>query len=96
VAELIDTFLAHAPALLATLRGSLEADDPDELRRAAHTLKSNGATLGAGAFSELCRELEQGAKGGLPADAPELIDRIEREYGLLQKVLAAQRSGTPS
>ena len=37
---------------------------PREVRRAAHTLKSNGATLGATEFAELCRELEQQAKDG--------------------------------
>jgi CheY-like chemotaxis protein len=38
--ELIDTFLAEAPSLLATLRRALEQDEADEAQRAAHTLKS--------------------------------------------------------
>ena len=41
--EVIDTFLADVPTLLATLRRALEAGDAAEARRAAHTLKSNGA-----------------------------------------------------
>lgn len=43
--ELIDTFLADAPSLLAQLRGGFENGRTQEARRAAHTLKSNGATL---------------------------------------------------
>ena len=43
LAEVIDTFLGDAPALLATLRASLERGEAEVLRRTAHTLKSNGA-----------------------------------------------------
>ena len=71
LAEVIDAFVADAPALLAALRRSLEEKDADELRRAAHTLKSNGATFGAEQFSELCRQLEQRAKSGQLTGASE-------------------------
>jgi HPt (histidine-containing phosphotransfer) domain-containing protein len=76
VADLVQTFLADAPPLLAALRGS----DVDEVRRAAHTLKSNGTTFGATRLSELCRKLEEDAKAGDLAGAPELADRIDEEY----------------
>jgi CheY-like chemotaxis protein len=93
LAEVIDTFLADGPTLIATLRGSLGAQDADELRRAAHTLKSNGATLGAAGFSELCRALEQRAKSGRLEGASEVVGRIEQEYRALEEALAAVRSG---
>jgi CheY-like chemotaxis protein len=96
LAEVIDEFLVDAPNLLATLRGALEGNDVDELRRAAHTLKSNGATFGAGDFSELCRELEERAKNGELTGASELIDGIESEYGRLQEALGALPPGAPS
>ncbi len=96
LAEVIDEFLAEAPALLATLRRALEQDDVDETRRAAHTLKSNGATFGGEDFSELCRELEERAKDGRLVGADGLADRIEREYARLQRALAALRSQAPS
>ncbi len=94
--QVIDEFLADAPNLLAALRRSLEQDDADELRRAAHTLKSNGATFGAEEFSELCRELEEAAKSGQLAGAPALADRIEREYARVEEALTALRTGAPS
>jgi CheY-like chemotaxis protein len=90
--ELIDTFLADAPSLLATLRRALEQDEADEARRAAHTLKSNGATFGAEDFSELCRELEARAKDGRLEGAEQLVDRIDGEYARLQEALAALRA----
>jgi CheY-like chemotaxis protein len=90
--EVIDAFLADAPTYLATLRRSVDEKDAEELRRAAHTLKSNGSTLGAEKFSELCRELEQRAKNDQLDDASELVDRIEHEYQPLEEALAALRS----
>jgi PAS domain S-box-containing protein len=91
VAEVIETFVADAPTLLATLHRSLAEEDAAELRRMAHTLKSNGATLGASTFAELCRELEQRAKDGRLAGATELADQIDREYGILEEQLGALR-----
>ena len=96
LAEVIDTFRVEAPNLLATLRRSLVQADADELRRAAHTLKSNGATFGAEAFAELCRELEERARNGELDGATELTDRIEAEYGRLEEALAALGVGTQS
>ena len=96
LAEVIDTFRVDAPNLLATLRRSLEHADADELRRAAHTLKSNGATFGALGLAELCRELEERARNGEMGGAPELTDRIESEYRRLDEALAAFGVGARS
>jgi CheY-like chemotaxis protein len=90
--EVIDTFLADAPDLIVALRRSLEVQSAEELRRAAHTLKSNGATLGAHQFAELCRTLEQSAKAGELGGASQLVDRIEQELGRLRGALTALRS----
>jgi HPt (histidine-containing phosphotransfer) domain-containing protein len=92
LAEVVDAFSADAPALITSLRSSLERKDTDELRRAAHTLKSNGSTLGAAAFAELCRTVEQHAKDGRLAGVSQLVDRIEEEYRTLQEALASLRS----
>ena len=56
--ELVATFLEEAPKLLLQLRSSLRAGDVETFRRAAHSLKSNGATFGASRFSLQARELE--------------------------------------
>jgi CheY-like chemotaxis protein len=87
VAEVIAMFRADAPDLLAALRRSLDLGDAEELRRAAHTLKSNGATLGAAEFSAACRELEQCAKDGRLERAAELIGKVEDEYRALEGAL---------
>jgi PAS domain S-box-containing protein len=94
--EVIGAFLADAPELMATLRRSLDEQSAEELRRAAHTLKSNGATLGAEQFAELCRTLEQRAKVGELEGASQLVDGIEQEYRPLVEALSALRSEAPA
>lgn len=66
VARLVDTFAREAPKMLADLRRGRDAADADLFRRAAHSLKSNGATLGAMELVGLARAMEC---SGLEADA---------------------------
>jgi CheY-like chemotaxis protein/HPt (histidine-containing phosphotransfer) domain-containing protein len=91
--EVIETFLDDAPTLIATLRRSLEHGDAEELRRAAHSLKSNGQTFGARDFAGLCRQLEERAKRHELDGASGLIDRIEHEYVAFAETLTALRAG---
>jgi PAS domain S-box-containing protein len=93
VRELVDTFLEDAATQMASLHGAVEHGDADAARRAAHTLKSNGATFGAQPFAELCRELENlGREGELDA-APELLGRANEEWERVRQALAAARRG---
>jgi PAS domain S-box-containing protein len=96
LAEVIATFLSDAPAQIATLRTTHEQGDAEGLRRAAHTLKANGQTFGAGRFSELCLELERRARSAELDGIAELVARIEREYSALETTLAALPSASAS
>jgi CheY-like chemotaxis protein/HPt (histidine-containing phosphotransfer) domain-containing protein len=94
--EVIDAFLGDAPELIASLRRALDEKNAEEVRRAAHTLKSNGATLGAEGFADQCRALEQLAKAEDLDEAPQLVDRIEQQYRPLEEALSALRSESPA
>jgi CheY-like chemotaxis protein/HPt (histidine-containing phosphotransfer) domain-containing protein len=94
--EVIDTFLDDAPTLISTLKASHERGDVEELRRTAHSLKSNGQTFGAKQFADLCRELEERAKQGELAGASELVNRIDDEYVALEYALVALRPDAAS
>jgi histidine phosphotransfer protein HptB len=96
VAELVELFLGDAPTQLSTLRDAIARGDAEAARRAAHTLKSNGATFGAAGFSETCRLLEDRAKAGDLAGAGELLARIEAGYADVAAALAALGRGAPS
>ncbi|MGA9160405.1 MAG: GAF domain-containing protein [Actinomycetota bacterium] len=91
VAELIEQFVTDSPALVKTARHGLESGDADEVRRAAHTLKSNAATFGANELADRCRRLEATAKTGTLDDGLAQIGAIGQE---LERVHAALRSST--
>jgi CheY-like chemotaxis protein/HPt (histidine-containing phosphotransfer) domain-containing protein len=91
VVELLETFLHDAPALLETLRGALDETDAQQLRRTAHTLKSNGLLFGATRLAELCEQLEATARTGALAGADELVTRIDEEYTRVAGALRAAR-----
>ena len=88
VAELVGTFFEEAPALLAELRSARVANDADRLRRAAHSLKSNGQTFGALVFAALAREFElRGLADDVAIDAA-AIDKLDAAYGQAAVALA--------
>jgi CheY-like chemotaxis protein/HPt (histidine-containing phosphotransfer) domain-containing protein len=92
---LIDTFLSDAPRLVEAARRGFEHGQTDEVRRAAHTLKSNGASFGATSLSELSRQLEALARSGILEGADELIARIDAEYERVRIALETVREGPP-
>lgn len=92
VAELVQTFLEDAPALLQTLRQALQSGDEAAFRRAAHTLKSNGNTFGALGLAELARELEQRGQQPLVAGDAELAARLRNLEQAYAHCAAALRS----
>lgn len=83
VAELVGTFLDEAPRMLAELRRAHAAQSADAFRRAAHSLKSNGNTFGAGRLAEMARELEL---GGL-VTGTEPLDALDAEYQRVARAL---------
>jgi CheY-like chemotaxis protein len=92
VTEVIDTFLADTPAEIARLREALASQEAQDLRRAAHTLKSNGATLGATHFAALCQAIEHQARDHQLDGADEAITRIEVEHQALARALGQLRT----
>jgi len=89
VAELIEQFVTDAPELVAAARAGLEAGDPVEVRRAAHTLKSNAATFGAHGLAERSRELEEAAKRGALDDGAARVEAVSRELDVVRETLPA-------
>ncbi|MGZ8695384.1 MAG: response regulator, partial [Gaiellaceae bacterium] len=88
-ADIVETFLAEGPALVATMRRSVEEGDAARLRLAAHTLKSNAATFGGAALAALCQELERIGEAGVVDGAADLISRAEAEHERVRSELRA-------
>lgn len=86
-AELVETFLAEAPTMLADLRQAAATGDADGFRRAAHSIKSNAGLFGATALARMARDMEL---AGLSMAAP---DAIEAEYERADAALRGLRNG---
>ena len=89
VSDLIEQFVADTPGLVAAARAGLDAGDAEEVRRAAHTLKSNAATFGAHELAGRSRELEDAAKRGMLEDGSARVDAMARELDIVREALPA-------
>jgi HPt (histidine-containing phosphotransfer) domain-containing protein len=85
--ELIDTYLMDSMVLLAQMSRSIVGADPQQLRRAAHSLKSNSASFGALELSGMCLELEQQARENSLDGAAERVEAIEAAFDQVQREL---------
>jgi HPt (histidine-containing phosphotransfer) domain-containing protein len=89
--EIIDAYLEDTPKRLEDLRAALAGGDNDTLTRAAHTLKSSCANVGAMSMAALAKEIEaaarQGDNGGVGAKA----GQIQQDYQLVKLTLETLR-----
>lgn len=86
LAEIIESYLADAPQLLAVIKAAIAQQDAKALQQASHTLKSTSAVCGAIAFSHLCEELELMARSSAISGGLDKFSQLEAEY---QKVTTA-------
>ena len=89
--EFIDAFLSGAPKLLNDINRSLETGNSDDLRLAAHTLKSNSAALGATHLSEICKELEDFGREDELSNAPDRFVQLQSEFKPIETELLSLR-----
>jgi CheY-like chemotaxis protein len=92
IRELIETYLGDAPGLFAQMRTALAAKDAETFRRAAHSLKSNSASLGALALSAQAKELEMMGKAANLEDAAAKLAVADAEYAKVQAALERKRA----
>jgi signal transduction histidine kinase/CheY-like chemotaxis protein/HPt (histidine-containing phosphotransfer) domain-containing protein len=78
VERLVSTFLKDAPLQIGELRAAIRESHAAGVTRAAHTLKSASANVGAVSLSRLCGELEGDASAGRLEGAQMAADAIDR------------------
>jgi CheY-like chemotaxis protein len=86
--SVIDSYVEETPKLLEAMHTSLarlhrvtvDQNDATVLQRAAHTLKSTSATLGAIRLAQFCGDLEALKPAGNLAEAAAMISQVETEY----------------
>ena len=93
---LVKSFIDDGTRLLNEASRALQQKNAQDLRRAAHTLKSNGATFGAVMLSTVARQLEQLGREGQFEGAAELIERAGREFVKAKTEIEKLRIGNKS
>lgn len=90
--ELIDLFLDDAPKQIEGVESALAGRDIEGVERAAHTLKSSSANLGALGLSELCFDLERLGREGTLEGAQGIFERLRTAFADVKTALLAQHS----
>jgi HPt (histidine-containing phosphotransfer) domain-containing protein len=91
IAELIESYLAEGQMNVESLSAAASGSDLALFTRAAHTLKSTSATVGAMRLSELCRGLEEAARSGRAEGLPAEAERVQATW--LETIAALAAAG---
>jgi HPt (histidine-containing phosphotransfer) domain-containing protein len=91
VSELVDLFVASAPASISEMRLALEKSNLKNLVITAHTLKGTCGNFGAAPLRELCIQIEQAGLSGDTDSSADLILSAERELDRLIDALESYR-----
>ena len=78
--RVLGLYLQSASELLAQLRDAIQRQDATAMGRAAHSLKSSSANVGAEDLATLCKELEVLGRANTLAGATDKLTLIEAEY----------------
>ncbi len=92
VLEMIDLFLEHSPQRLSAGRTAFEGGDMTGVYRAAHSLKSTAANLGARALQSTAEQAESRAAAEDREALAPLLDDMERHFQSARLELIAERS----
>lgn len=90
IARLIEMFRDDAPKKRDEIGRSLETEDAETLHRAAHTLKSSAANLGARELSVRAAEIEAAAREGRFTDARALAEALAPMVDRAMEALAGR------
>ncbi|MEO1478390.1 MAG: ATP-binding protein, partial [Bacteroidota bacterium] len=89
VHEMLTSFLAGGPLLLGEIYDALYRGDQDTARRAAQTLRSSAALLGAEALADACQQLEQVLLAGDVSTHRPGVNAVQDAYRALRTRLQA-------
>jgi HPt (histidine-containing phosphotransfer) domain-containing protein len=88
-------FLLEAPALLQRAREAIAGGDAEEVRRAAHTLKSSAGHFSSAA-ADVAQRLERMGREGRLVGAAALADDLEREVAEIRTALESMAARVSS
>ncbi|HWI18854.1 MAG TPA: Hpt domain-containing protein [Vicinamibacterales bacterium] len=88
LSEVLQLFLTEVPPRIDRLRNAWAAGNIEEVHRAAHSLKGSAGNIGANAFFEVCKELDEKSRSGQADAVGPLVDALGVEYGRVEVEIA--------
>ena len=79
LSRLIALYRDDSSQLLADMENALKVGDAENVARAAHTLKSSSANLGATNVAAIARQIEHAARGGDLKDLPASVTKLRAQ-----------------
>jgi signal transduction histidine kinase/CheY-like chemotaxis protein len=87
--RVLQAFLEDTPTHLHTIGQAIANGNTSQMRKAAHSLKSSSANVGADALAQRCKELEQLGRHDTTAGAAALLAEMERSFQAARQALGA-------
>ncbi|HJV00276.1 MAG TPA: response regulator [Burkholderiaceae bacterium] len=85
--RVLQAYVSDTPTHLQALRQAIAAADASSVRKAAHSLKSSSANVGAEALAQACKEMEQLGRNGSTVGAADMLAGMEREFQAVRQSL---------
>ncbi len=85
--KVVSLYLDSSLTLMQGIREAAGGNNADALYRAAHTLKSSSAYLGALTFSGMCKELEMMGRGNTLEGVAARLAALDQEYARVRDAL---------
>jgi len=92
--KVVQSYLNTAAQLLQRMQKAVARTDAVALRRAAHTLKSSSASLGALVLAALCKDLEAMGRTDRITEAATVLPALLTEGEAVRVALAAELNGS--
>ncbi|MBF0264593.1 MAG: response regulator [Gammaproteobacteria bacterium] len=87
VNKLIDKFIDYTPGQIETLKSLAETNQWQAFQKAAHSLKSSSAYLGAKQLSDLCLQIETSESEQLKQNSIVILSNLERSFNSISEAL---------
>jgi HPt (histidine-containing phosphotransfer) domain-containing protein len=89
VDDIVETYLHETPTLVATIAA---ANSVEDVRMAAHTLKSSSRSVGAVVLGDLAEEIETASRSGSLDDVTDAMAAVSPSYDDAAALLADWQS----
>jgi signal transduction histidine kinase/CheY-like chemotaxis protein/anti-sigma regulatory factor (Ser/Thr protein kinase) len=86
--KILEKFLKDFRSQIIILRKAALNGDTEVISREAHSIKGGAATLYADALATIASELETAAQSGALKDVSEILERLDKEYCLIESLSA--------